>query len=460
MHIPSLENSKTWALILLLLCPVVGATQEPGPWHWRGELLSDQRLLLPDRHQSRWAWNENRIDVQLSRRSDRMRVEVNTWLSHIGPSAATSSLQLANKQLTDPWQFDLREAYVEVYEFLSEKADLKLGRQLIHWGTADRFNPTNTFNPHDLQDLLAFGRRRGVEALSYQWHFSHDFSLEAVLLPLFRPSNTPTGIFSDIFMAGGDWPVDMDISSYTDHLLLPDNSIKEAGSAGIRFRGFWLDTDFSFSYTYGRMSLPLPAHVSLSPDPGGEGVDVVASLAYPRQHVIGADMAGRIGPIGIWAELAVHLPTEELTTQVELSWLAPPFDQMSQTALKKEAYARFVLGGDYSFRGGAYLNIQYLHGFLHEHGREERNDYLLLTLEKALLNHRLMLRPLNGGLSITDRNNPAENYAVFYMPEIAYQGIDNLEIILGASIFHGQGGGLFATLKEYDMLRLMARVSF
>ncbi len=460
MHIPSLQHNILLTLILMMLWPVMGAAQDPGPWLWRGELLSDQRLLLQDRHQSLWAWNEHRLDLQLGRRSDRMRVEVSTWLSHIGPSAAASSSQLASKHHTDPWQFDLREAYVEVYEFLSEKADLKVGKQFIHWGTADRFNPSSTFNPHDLQDLLAFGRRRGVEALSYQWHFSHDFSLEAVLVPLFRPSNTPTGIFSDIFMAGSEWPVDIEINQYTDHLLLPDNSLKEASSAGIRLRGFLLNTDFSLSYTYGRISLPLPSQVSLSLDPGGEGMDVVASLLYPRQHVIGADLAGHIGPIGIWGELAVHLPTKAITAQVEVTWLAPPFNQTSQVALKKEAYARFVIGGDYSFRGGTYLNVQYLHGFLHEHGRDERNDYLLLTLEKPLLNHRLMIRPLNGGLSITDRRQPAENYAVFYMPEITYQGIDNLEIILGASLFHGQGGGLFATLKEYDMLRLSARVSF
>src|SRR5690625_3016950 len=46
--------------------------------------------------------------------------------------------------VADRATMDLDEAYVDVY---LHDADLRLGRQIVSWGTADGLNPTNVINP-------------------------------------------------------------------------------------------------------------------------------------------------------------------------------------------------------------------------------------------------------------------------------------------------------------------------
>jgi len=130
-----------------------------------GSLLTDERFLLTDKNDL--AWNENRLTLKLDKKiSSRSKFYSEVWLRNIGLPNITSSADLYNKGIVDPINVELREAYVQIFGFLSKNLDITMGRQRIVWGTADKLNPTDNLNPYDLEDILDFGRHRGSDAVS------------------------------------------------------------------------------------------------------------------------------------------------------------------------------------------------------------------------------------------------------------------------------------------------------
>ena len=57
----------------------------------------------------------------------------------------------------DPYRLEAHAAYIDIYKLLPH-LDLRIGRQVVVWGTADKFNPTNNVNTLDLSDPLLFGK--------------------------------------------------------------------------------------------------------------------------------------------------------------------------------------------------------------------------------------------------------------------------------------------------------------
>ena len=137
-----------------------------------------------------------------------------------------------------------------------------------------------------------------------------------------------------------------------------------------------------------------------------------------------------------------------------------PVTQNSLIIDKTKPYLKFVIGGDYNFANGSYLNMQYMHGFIHERGNKNLNDYLFFRYEKKFFNEKLKVAPIGGGFIVTDWKNIKDNYALVYMPEIVYQATDNTEINLSAVIIDGKGDNLFANMKDYNMIMLKLKYSF
>jgi hypothetical protein len=101
-----------------------------------------------------------------------------------------------------------------------------------------------------------------------------------------------------------------------------------------------------------------------------------------------------------------------------------------------------------------------MRGFFHERGKGNLNDYLIIAAERGVWGEKLLLRPLAGGVVVSDWDDPKNNYALFYTPEITYRGIDNLEIGLGAYIFDGKGENIFAGFRDFNMLSARVKLNF
>jgi hypothetical protein len=175
-------------------------------------------------------------------------------------------------------------------------------------------------------------------------------------------------------------------------------------------------------------------------------------------------MATSIAGIGFWAEAAAFIPDKNIIMTNDLSAFYPmspvPVTQDLLILDKTKPYIKFVVGGDYNFSDGSYLNLQYMHGFIHERGAENLNDYFFLRYEKKFFNEKLKVAPIGGGFIVTDWDNIQDNYALVYMPEIAYQPTVNSEITVSTTIFDGKGDNLFSNLKDYNMFMFKMKYSF
>lgn len=457
-------NSFLFVIILITAGGKITAQiQNENKLDLSGELLTDERFLLKDPQD--WAWNENRLTLNLEKKlSGSSKFHSEVWLRNIGLPKITHSSDLFNKGIVDPYNLEIREAYIQFYGFLSKKLDVTIGRQRIVWGTADQLNPTDNLNPYDMEDILDFGRHRGSDAIRLQYYFSNGFSLQGVFIPFFQPANMPVGIFSDVLNPGIDLPMGLELKELSDTMLMPRYNLNESTVAGLKYKGFVKGVDLSVSYVWGINGLPFGTRNTLIPVDEQGGIRIESQLSFARNHIIGADMVTSIFGIGFWAEAALFIPEKDIVMTNDLTALFPmfhvPITQDSLLLDKSKPYLKFIVGGDYFFAGGGYFNLQYMHGFIHERGRENLNDYFFLQYEKKFLNDKLKLAPLSGGFIVTGWDNIANRYALVYMPEIAYSATPNAEISLSAIFFDGKGGNLFANLRDYNMVKFGMRYSF
>lgn len=426
-----------------------------------GELMTDDRFLIRDQHN--WAWNENRLTLKLDRRiSGSSKFYSEIWLRNIGLPNITSSSDLYNKGIVDPYNLEIREAYIQLYGFLSEKLDLTIGRQRMIWGTADRLNPTDILNPYDLEDILDFGRHRGSDAINANYYFNNNFSIQAVYIPLFQPANMPAGIFADALNPSMSLPEGMILKGFSDTLLIPKHQLKETSSAGFKFKGYVKGVDFSLGYVWGYDGIAVNTRNTFVPVDEDGGVSINAQLSFMRIHTVCADFATSIAGIGFWGEAAIVIPDNKVTTTNDLSALYPlsPDPVIQDTVIIEKPYLKFIIGGDYFFRGGGYINMQYLHGFIQEKGKENLNDYFFIRYEKTFLSEKLKIAPLGGAFIISNWNKIKDNYTIVYVPQLSYKATGNIEITLSTAIFGGKGNDMFSGLSDYDMFMFNLKYIF
>lgn len=428
-----------------------------------GELITDQRFKLQDHND--WIWNENRLSLKLDqkiRNNSRFYSEV--WLRNFGIPQISHSSNLYNKGILEPYDIEIREAWLQLNGFLSNKLDLTVGRQRIAWGTADKLNPSDNLNPSDFEDILDFGRHRASDAIRLDFYLNNDFSIQGVYLPFFRPANLPAGIYANTLMAAPELPDGLVLNDFSDTIVMPLSNLAENSGAGLKFKGFFKGIDFSFSYFWGYDGLPYASFNTLSPAGFSGETDLRTQLSYYRTHIFGADLAGSLAGIGIWAEAALFKPNRDVVMTSDLSALyaQPPLSVILDSTLlqKSNPWLKFVLGADYHFKDGSYLNLQYMHGFVHERGIAGLNDYFFIRFEMKFFGEKLKISPLSGGFAIDDWHAIKENYAIAYMPEINYKINENTEIMLSAVILDGKGKNLFAGLKNTDSFICRFKYSF
>ncbi|MCD4794656.1 MAG: hypothetical protein K8R54_15580 [Bacteroidales bacterium] len=451
-------------MVIIISTNIANAQETDNKIKLSGDFLTDQRFLLNKPND--WAWNENRLNLKLNKSiTDNSKFYSEVWFRNIGLPQYSSSADLYNKGIVDPYNLEMREAYVELYGFLFKNLDVKIGRQRITWGTADKLNPTDNLNPYDLEDILDFGRHRGSDAINMTYYLNNEFSLQGVFIPFFQPANMPVGIFANVLNPSPELPEGMILTGFTDQINIPAYNFGESATTGIKFKGFAAGFDFSLSYVWGRDGMPISTYNTIMPVDAIGGVSINSDLSFYRTHIFGADLAGSIGGVGVWAEAAAFLPETDVNMTTDLSALYPAgtpaeMTMIDTTILKKEAYVKFVLGADYNFSDGSYLNFQYLHGFIHERGTEALDDYFMIGYEKKFFDDKLKLRPLAGGFIVSDWEDVGNNFAVIYTPEILFQATDNAEISLSTVIFDGKGINMFANLSDYNMFMFKLKYSF
>lgn len=433
-----------WTFFLAI--PLAGQNQLT----WSGYWQTDLRSLVVD--SVRYGSHELRLDLKAEARTGpRVRWYAELWTRALGPAPVSRLAGLTNQDLN----LNLREAYVNLHGVPWSQCDLRLGRQRIAWGTADKLNPTDNINPPDLEDIWDFGRHSGSDAVQMSF-YPGAYSISAVILPWFEPAVLPRNGWASIFMPGIPMPPGMILRVFDDSLLPIGNGLTANATLGVKATRRILDYDLSLSYVWGREHLPLPRRLILSPADSLGGINVHGELAFARRHVFGADLAGAIRDLGVWLETAVFLPEQAAILTVDLSALGlGTFDSL---LLARKPYCRFVAGLDYTFPNGIYANLQFLHGFIHERGSDQLEDYIMTGLEWKLWDEHLKIMPLNGGLEIKKWQAPAKNCAVIFAPEISYHPADNVELNAGSRWLEGSKTTTFG--RGHDLSEIFLRFSY
>ncbi len=442
---------------IIVLCMISGIAAIPisSQAQLGGYVLTDWRAKVEE---GSLLWNENRLNLEIDASPvNDAHVFAQFWIRGLGFSSArtTTDLMGLDKRKSNPWDLFLREAYVDLYGFLTDNLDLRIGRQRIAWGTADKINPTDNLNPDDLEDIWDFGRHLGTSSVlaTYYWG---DVTLSTVLIPAFTPAVLPPPEWASALSASVEMPDGIALGEISDSLILPSNTLKEGGSAAIKIAKPVLNYDLSLSYYRGRSDFPVATQIAITPSAVAGTVDIHSTLIYPRLSVLGADMSGAIGKIGLWAEVAVIYP-EAVHTITDMSALG--MGQQETVSLPDEHFVRYVIGSDYTFHNGLYVNSQFIHGFPHEMGRDSLHDFIMGGVEKRFYSDKIKLT-IAGGAELTDIGNIQDNYALMGMPEIGYFPTDNSEILLGVRLIWASGQTSFGNLADMDEVFLKVKYSF
>ncbi len=431
-----------------MICPAVAI-------EWNGYLQTDNRFLSENPYDYSWQQHMLSLTAEASP-NEHSHFFAETRLSyHVVPRVETSS-DLSRREQLSPWTTDIYEAYVDLYAFPHESIDLRIGKQRIAWGTADNLNPTDNLNPDDLEDIWDFGNHMGSLAAKASLYWG-DTKLSAVYLPSFTPALLPSGPWSAFLSQEIALPTGLTAATVTDRVLLPDDNVRASSSAGLKIERFLLGYDVSLSYVYGRDDLPIVRSIAFIPTTTPGAVDIGMELMYPRMHIVGFDLAGALGPVGLWGEAAVFIP-EEVVLTTDLSQLGMGVQQ--SVILDDEPYIKYVIGTDYTFPNSIYLNAQYLHGFMHERTSEQLEDYLMLGIEWTSSNGKWIVKPLQGGLEIKDFEHFNDNFATILSPEITHKPIDGAELSIAYRMIDGKSSTTFGKMKEYDTFCFKMKYSF
>lgn len=354
---------------------------------------------------------------------------------------------LASPGQAEPFELSLYEGFIRVNHFLLKNLDLTVGKQRIHWGTADKLNLVDNLNPVDFANFLTFDpdyylERRPQTAINLEYYPSQNSKLQIVWLPERQHSPLPAG-FSEMLktnLAGLPQP---EINVETEEPSLKHSNF------GVRFSTVLFNVDLGLSYYKGNYSLPYIYGVQVSTPPQSPSSRVY--FRYPGKQVFGLDLSGELKSVGFWAELTRTRPDKKF------SWLDSFLLIGSQVLplavefpLMENYYWQWVVGADYTFSlaDGLYVNAQYVHGLFDEVAFSplakgyfglrqgmwfgQIQDYLGGRAELRLLKGDLKLG-LNSLISLNS-GDTTKNSAILY-PSVEYKIND---------AFFFQAGGIFS----------------
>lgn len=513
----------------------------------RYRVVGEERPL-PNPVPAQWSLLKNGF----SRNENRIRAALNLKLGTKVRAVADAELQLYGfsdirdidsttlRDRVDPYYLEVHAAFIDINNLFGDvipRFDLRIGRQTVPWGAADKFNPISNINTLDLSDPLQFGRMLANNMIRADWNPIGDLTFTAVLIPIFRPAQLPRtapsalldplrpaplqnqGIRAALDQERGLYvpvvdpttgeliPSGRSLTIQAD-VLAPEISganLQFAFRTGAKIKG----QDVGISYYHGRFGVPVPAWSVVTGSVDNNTVQT--TLVYPKTDVIGAEMAGsieRLGGLGYWIEAGVNIPTEirmgiydaitlpgslrPLEYQMDPAtgrYLRVTFNPDQQVTrpvvVEGTPFVKATIGVDYTIGGRAYLNIQYVHGFIDEFGagraaRPRRNsidiredprvesrlgDYIVAGVDVKTLHDRLLLR-LFGVLKVPSVDLETrlwDDYAPtgVLFPQIIWTVADATELMLGGFVLLGDRSTKFGDpAAGASEIFLKARVSF
>jgi hypothetical protein len=328
---------------------------------------------------------------------------------------------------------ELREAYAQG---AFGRLDLRVGRQIIVWGRADKINPTDSWSTRDFT-LLAPNdddQRLGVTTVQATWN---------------------AGAYRIISLWQPEWrfpvlPIPPQPPGVSLLNLAPTDPAKQWG---IKVDHSGDGLDWSLSYARSLDRTPDLSIVSEGP----QGLSL--GLSYHPISVLGADAAVPVGKFGLRAEVAY--------TRTENPDGTDPLTQ------RRNLFA--VLGCERTFGGVLNINAQYLYRRVFNfvspftiQSPETRqlaeqvdllSNQLAANMQGASLriNYKAWNETLEGEVSAVTWFTKGDS-AIF--PKVTYAFSDRLKGIIGGELYHGPRQSFFGQLNPTSTAYAELQVGF
>jgi len=354
------------------------------------------------------------------------------------------------QQLSDSGLFlDLREAYVNLY---AGPFDIRLGKQIVVWGRADAFNPTNNLSAVDfrIRSPMEDDRRLGNIGARVYLNLL-PFRVEGVWMPLYVATTYP----------------DVEINRFVrfQEPRYPTQSLGSGTFAG-RLHLELDKFDASVSYLYGYAPLPGFEYNSYL---GGMGAETperpavfVTRTAY-NHHVIGGDFSTTIGDwLGVRGEAAFRSPIRReerpFTPKPDLQWVLGVDHEFGDVMIIAQYLGRytfnwepkrFATGSDQDLINAndgqpnvnlALSDLTFNSNQMLFNQLKEVQHLASVRAEWKLLQEKLSISAL--GLV----NFSTSEWAL--MPKVGYQITGGLSAYVGGEIYAGPEGTLFYMVRE------------
>ncbi len=318
----------------------------------------------------------------------------------------------------------LKEAYIQSQ---LESLDLRLGRQMIAWGMADGFNPTDNLSAWDYSDPLDYeGERLALNAFRADW-YGEMWTLQLVLAPGFEGSLLPD--------ADSRWfPTVPAIPEPPGNPRRMQYAARLVGQVG--------GADLAVSWFDGLDDLPYVRPVAAGADPA----TLRLQYQFQSRRALGLELARPAGPFMVRGEAAYFLTDDPDGSD---PWVDDP-------------YVHFVVGGDRFFRSEAenslFLTLEWSQEIAVSGGAP---TYRVTDLNHLLRRSVLGRAEFHLGSFKTLALEAAGNLydgGWLVRPSVKLNPSDGLALHLSADILGGPGDSFFGMFADND--RIQARVSY
>jgi hypothetical protein len=327
---------------------------------------------------------------------------------------------------------DLHEAYVKLR---MGPLDLRIGQQVVVWGKADEFNPTDFINPEDYREFLSLGKADRKIGIFYPKvdYYLGDFKLEFLVIPFFTPSEIPVD-------TANPWTLRQLRDLYHDPRIRvgesdrPESVLENAEYAA-RFGAALSGFDFSFCVYSGTSDLPVMVRTGFIPPD-----TVIITPTYERYQALGFDFATVLRGWGVRGECA-FIPEGFYETT----------DLSDMDGVEESPSLSFVLGTDRSFGGELYLNLQWIERILFAYKEGMKEDRIVNRFV-ASASRSLFYDELEIGFSAMVYKATDRDY--LFHPYCSYSPAEGVSVESGLYLFGGPGESLFGQFDANDCVSL------
>ncbi|MBL4683772.1 MAG: hypothetical protein JKY37_04220, partial [Nannocystaceae bacterium] len=396
--------------------------------------------------------NENRLEFYFAYTpNEHLQIVGDVEPVFFGVAQTQALGDLATRQMLTPFHVESDAAYIALNDILPN-LDIKVGRQTVVWGTADKFNPTNNINADDLEDRPLFTEPIANQMVVVDYAPLGDkLWFQGIYVPLFYPALLPPSAAEALkdpqtevpYALAGDAQKISELQSLLDFtpMLVPEvtDLVKTPrpkftnGQSAVKLGTTLGEVDLSISYYNGRHDIPTPILAESSTKDFELGDDAAQccfrsriTLIYPRMQVIGFDFTTQVPflkNMGLWGEGALFIPQAsdlriEFPIDIDVTpddGIANPVPELVGPTIRATPYVKATVGLDYSFGKHVYVQGQYLRGFIDEFGVDHIGNYVVGGADLIFFDRHLIFRAF-GVVDVPTGRGDDGSYVIF--PEL------------------------------------------